>query len=78
MPIRLRSKVYRTKLLRYSPPVRTFFSKLFHAITRTPMPVTLYFSPEDTSEILSVIGKFENIQSFVVNGEDIKNALSVK
>jgi len=78
MARRLRSKVYRTMLLRYSPPVRTFFSKLFHAITRTPTPVTLYFSPEDTDEILRVTGGLENIQSFVVNGVDIKNSLSVK
>jgi len=78
MPRRLRSKTYRTKLLRYSPPVRTFFSKLFHAITRTPTPVTLYFSPEDTDEILKVTGKLEDIQSFVVNGVDIRNSLSVQ
>ena len=78
MPRRLRSKVYRTKLLRYSPPVRTFFSRLFHALTRTPTPIILYFSPEDTSEILDVTGGLQNIQSFVVNNKDIKNALSVQ
>jgi len=78
MPRRLRSKTYRTKLLRYSPPVRTFFSRLFHAITRTPTPVILYFSPEDTAQILDVTGGLENVQSFVVNNKDIKNALSVQ
>lgn len=78
MTKRIRSKVFCTRLLRHSPPVRTFFSRLFHVLTRTKPPELLYFSPEDTDQIIAVTGGLQNIQTFVVNGHDIRNAISLQ
>lgn len=75
---RIRSRTFCTRLLRYSPPVRTFFSRLFHVLTRTKAPELLYFSPQDTDQIIEVTGGLQNIQSFVVNDKDIRNALSLQ